>query len=884
MSKIQCICGNALILTTVEIYGSNKIVYCDNCQRILKRSDVIFHCDKHENENGYDLCYECCLFQKLLGFKQLMVCNNEIKDCCHVQRLLMILSEYYDGKYQNMIVHSSEYVNILDILDDFLHIIHHHVTDAEFEFIFHQFSNCNINECDFYRRNNRNRNEEKVNHDEHSMNDKQVFEMVCNQIIDRIHCYFCHCYDVGYRVLLKDQEQKTYMNTRMAKKYSQLQQYQNKIDALSTDNIYSIGIKFIYGYPEELRSNANKQHFICIDPKYSNLKQELTANKICTINFAQYIHEYNKAAVHHKSYYKKSNANWENMKIPHILCLMIYCNYTELQSQFSKTYRQNKGSQHIEFFYLGMCLKMAVNQFGTHCAKQTQYIFYHGIGERLVFPEYVHQIYINCPLSTSISFAVASNFAGSGDGLVIQLNGNTAASSSHGPLLSPIYFSVEWLSDFGNEKEYLFIQNNCGTRGLHIVDIHDFSNNCNYEIMLIALKQIDNFLSNGQFVSVGKPMYLLIEHIILNQLSYTFNTCPTFKSLNEYAQKMCRAFFRGRKCIRLSYSQYIQNFQQLFKVLFDKKYECIQFEAVHALCSNVEFIHVSGIHLCKVIMDEICNVLSTNSKLKRVHISVSDDNKSSELSIKQVVEQYTQRLKKLNVWVRGINDVLIEMKKTVNQDVVYSAIVGIWMEMNVSFMYYNDINNETQQLIYKLVKNELYPQDTNSINPQQQLFHDFCQYKAVVQINYPNIKLHPHLFAFSMLFHSDYDWVKIELWNKLFPNMYTFTMYGNFTINLCPKILDDILMLFSQNKTKLREIRLFDVTKGSVLSVSEAVSKYEAVFKSINFDIKTKDYNNTIIFEKHTEKTEWIHGVEIKKNQQLYQQVDKFFQSHVQDH
>eukprot|EP01083_Nonionella_stella_P259969 887004_1 len=81
--------------------------------------------------------------------------------------------------------------------------------------------------------------------------------------------------------------------------------------------------------------------------------------------------------------------------------------------------------------------------------------FYHGVSESLLFPElrshYNNTVPIRCPLSTSSCHQVAANFAHSNNGLIMQIGGGSERALS-------TYFSVDWLSDYPNEQEHLFIQ------------------------------------------------------------------------------------------------------------------------------------------------------------------------------------------------------------------------------------------------------------------------------------------------------------------------------------------------------------------------------------------------------------------------------------------
>eukprot|EP01084_Bolivina_argentea_P212617 361351_1 len=58
---------------------------------------------------------------------------------------------------------------------------------------------------------------------------------------------------------------------------------------------------------------------------------------------------------HCKSTYRPFDDDYylqRHIGIEHLLSMMIYCNYTNLQYQFSKTYRENKGVNHNNFYWM----------------------------------------------------------------------------------------------------------------------------------------------------------------------------------------------------------------------------------------------------------------------------------------------------------------------------------------------------------------------------------------------------------------------------------------------------------------------------------------------------------------------------------------------------
>eukprot|EP01084_Bolivina_argentea_P150799 263311_1 len=108
---------------------------------------------------------------------------------------------------------------------------------------------------------------------------------------------------------------------------------------------------------------------------------------------------------------------------------MVYCNFTELQYQFSKTYGDKESdSSHAEFFNLGKNLKIAVHKFGTEIREGNIKTFYHGVGKLLLFDEITsdvtNAVNIYTPLSTTSSFPVAMNFTNKENGMIVYFSGD----------------------------------------------------------------------------------------------------------------------------------------------------------------------------------------------------------------------------------------------------------------------------------------------------------------------------------------------------------------------------------------------------------------------------------------------------------------------------
>eukprot|EP01084_Bolivina_argentea_P273266 465436_1 len=102
--------------------------------------------------------------------------KGSLQKCPCFTRLSNSLDVYdkYNAEYHEMI----DKLNILEILNDYLHLLHQHDGDEEFEMMTNMLSQCNIKTCVAIRRNYRDRTKEQSKHNSN----------VNYQILDKIHC------------------------------------------------------------------------------------------------------------------------------------------------------------------------------------------------------------------------------------------------------------------------------------------------------------------------------------------------------------------------------------------------------------------------------------------------------------------------------------------------------------------------------------------------------------------------------------------------------------------------------------------------------------------------------------------------------------------------
>eukprot|EP01084_Bolivina_argentea_P264337 447738_1 len=118
-----------------------------------------------------------------------MMCDRNSTDKCPCYvSLVNTMKIYNEYNSQHTIMNQDMFdeFNILDILNNYLHLMQHHNSDDAFEIITESLSTCNIKACYSIRRSYRHRR--KFDDNESSQHNISVN---C-QILDKIHCYYMH--------------------------------------------------------------------------------------------------------------------------------------------------------------------------------------------------------------------------------------------------------------------------------------------------------------------------------------------------------------------------------------------------------------------------------------------------------------------------------------------------------------------------------------------------------------------------------------------------------------------------------------------------------------------------------------------------------------------
>eukprot|EP01084_Bolivina_argentea_P227507 384217_1 len=544
------------------------------------------------------------------------VCTQDNKcqdslNCHQVRRLMNIMNLHINNRWNS--IESMDNTNILQILNDYIHTLQEHNDDKQFDGIVSQQEPCNIENCQIFRNNYR--------HREIETEMKDIANIVSNEILNKIHCYFYHTYDIGYRLSIKEKctiedtiKKKGDSSCNVARVFDQsIIQLNNTLRSKKPQNddiqrdlnrsiskfsqfvveqksyeseenaIFDFGTQFTY-----LNAGEEKDcPFRGVLPKFKSFKEEMTKNSIARLTVQQFNSEYKKAQTHFNSHYRKKH--YREMLLEHILSLMIYCNYTQLQYKFSKTYRENE-EEHDNFYFLGKFLKLSIHEFGTRILDKTIVSFYHGISEPLSFRPGDYDSYTRCnfaiPLSTSSSFEVACNFAC--NGLIVEFGDNEWTESQ------VRYFSVSWISDFSNEHEYLFIQNDPsknknGLYEMQINNIWDVESGSQLKDIMKVLRIItgDELPFNGRYLNI-------LTQLVDNK----------FESLSTYVNRFVSEYFENAGLIGVKLPK-MPSFWYTF--LGHSQFKWVNLKTFDALYSNLFSLFVRNIKpdTLPLILDDI---------------------------------------------------------------------------------------------------------------------------------------------------------------------------------------------------------------------------------------------------------------------------------------
>eukprot|EP01083_Nonionella_stella_P080025 219675_1 len=591
-------------------------------------------------------------------------CNKRISDCDYIIKLLNVLNQYVEFEYKILQSFIFDDIDIGCVVKWFLHAVTAHDSDDGFYYIYKKLSGsrCNMWVCNAFTRNHRNRTQNTNNlSDLYQVNDENT--IVKMQILDKMHCHYIHCYDIGYRLTpqekhnifndknMNDEQQFTelaaltsnrrrifetvYQTLGRVTSYSKfVTSVENRDDDMKADavhnmQIYDFGFRFQYD---------GTMHGLQAKPKFQSIKEELTSNKPVILTMEAFSVELAKAEIYYNSYYCQKilitddQPRYRLANSTHILAVLIYCNYDEFQCEFSKTYRdihkddtvKNIEDRHSQYYFLGKYLKGAVHLLGRHRSHLT---FYHGVSQRLVFPINRNNDHFNIPLSTSTNFVVAASFAT--QGLIVEFGNYDKDSYS---------FSASWCSDYGNEDEHIFIQNRGSLKFQNIIDTQT---GYQYRPMLRAMAVINRLCLGRKYnVETEQLFCRLVLHRSQKRL---------WKDLPIYAHHLLDQICLNQTSVDINWTHLSSEYPAIHQLFKAEKYDGINIKLLSALYPNLTHFCVWCMHLDPLFLDDLLDHLKINkmSKIRQMDFLPAYMTAKKNLEIYNMTKMYQNRFKQI---------------------------------------------------------------------------------------------------------------------------------------------------------------------------------------------------------------------------------------------
>eukprot|EP01084_Bolivina_argentea_P083310 150847_1 len=160
--------------------------------------------------------------------------------------------------------------------------------------------------------------------------------------------------------LIKNRDLTLKSQNKFMNNFSNQQNNESKKIYKNNDIVDNFGFGVYVSYWNASKKKSSNS----VTPKYMSLKQELISNKICTLTLSEYNNTYCKAKMLLTSAVVQTNMKAKNvgrqniqfgikpgkpLTINHVISLLVYCNYTELQCAF-KQYCRPYDKEQIKHF------------------------------------------------------------------------------------------------------------------------------------------------------------------------------------------------------------------------------------------------------------------------------------------------------------------------------------------------------------------------------------------------------------------------------------------------------------------------------------------------------------------------------------------------------
>eukprot|EP01084_Bolivina_argentea_P160388 279298_1 len=249
-----------------------------------------------------------------------------------------------------------------------------------------------------------------------------------------------------------------------------------------------------------------------------------------------------------------------NVSIAHLHAIILYCDWTDLCTHFSATYRRKNQFEkikavtcrHSKYHYLGKLLAQLVHRFGSNgegsidtrfeffrtTSASEKGPFYCGLSVMLHMGSFA--MYLKGPCSTTKDIEVSMNFA-KREGIIMQLQNDILSEGKRCR-----FWNCAWTSTYAEENERLFISEKYRMR---IQSIRIINTNQNFELFFHSFHLFDSIISGVKLnyhLNVLKTDFKILNKMISNKLGKTNH------KFDPYIQNVFSLFLSTKKRIRIN--------------------------------------------------------------------------------------------------------------------------------------------------------------------------------------------------------------------------------------------------------------------------------------------------------------------------------------------
>eukprot|EP01084_Bolivina_argentea_P259797 438524_1 len=478
-------------------------------------------------------------------------------------------------------------------------------------------------------------------------------------------------------------------------------------DSKTNENQYEPSI-YSYSYPFNYWKHCANSFQVAHDgitnikdfyvkAKYNSIKDELLNNPIATISLLLFDQTMASAKVHQASYtckslrtanvlnynyYKKESfyhpskfgyTDGDIMSLSHLVAVIVYCAFDQLQAKFSATYRPVNSTdddlntikeRHQNFHHFAKSLYESVQVFGMQYMSGTIERMYHGINKKMIFTGMSSNVY--CVLSTTSSWNVAVQFADT-SGLILEL-------IPHAHLK---YFGCCWLAKYPNEQELLF----CGgilDQPINFINITNTVNGDAFQMYVKALRIIDTMTAGllftedytlwidsyqkstidvallGRYADISTKIKKLAIMLIQHECSrYESDRYKTFPHLHPYVDKLLHQLCKNKKFVvidmdsmnnsiysKLQRGGYI-GYSFLKSYICSKEYEGVNLSILHLLFPAMHYLMILRLTtISSYLLNDIWKALKTNKSLRIIVVELRIQTKYGSANIDEQIKNY----------------------------------------------------------------------------------------------------------------------------------------------------------------------------------------------------------------------------------------------------